>query len=227
MPLNVVFRPNYLTTDIAHYAGLSFRVRHEATQLDFLVAPYFVFGPAAELKEQMTPEQIASVVVAAIGVSINDPSKLAIAQRYIGPGDARVADAKGSEVDLVIFQFTSGSNADPSLLLDSVPPINGDRVWIYVKYPGTQKVGLEAATIAWVSTTELRYHFDNPNVDISNTAGAPLLSPEGTVVGMHLGTFRGKTGNLYGFACPSPAIRRILESYLQVKPQKPKKSLLN
>ena len=227
LPLNVVFRPHYLTTDIAHYAGLCFRVRQESTQLDFLVAPYFVFGPAAELKEQMTPEQISSVVVAAIGVSINDPIKLAIAQRYIGPGDARVADAKGAEADLAIFQLTAGSNADPTLLLDPMPPINGDRVWIYVKYPGSQKAGLEAATIAWVSPTEIRYHFDNPKLDIGNTAGAPLLSPEGTVVGMHLGTFRGKTGNLYGFACPSLAIRRVIDNYSQPKPQKPKKSLLN
>lgn len=225
---NVVFRPTFLTADISHFAGLSFRVRSEVNGRHYLVGAHSLFGPAAELQEQLTPEQISKVIVGAVGVSINDPAYLVVAKNYVMLADARAADDKGSERDIAAFMVINPTT-EPALTMDPAKPINGDRVWLYVKYPGTTRVGLEPASIVWLSDKEIRYHFDHQDVNFSGMMGAPILSPDGNVVGMHIGTFKGKSGTIFGFACPGAEIRRVIDGAAPATPAaapKPKKSLL-
>jgi len=222
-PAHVLFRPNYLTADIAHFAGLAFRARSERSGQHYLVASHTAFGPGADLQEQLSPDQIATVIVAAVGVSVNDPGVLVTAKPYVMFPEAHVADDTGCDKDIAMFNIPGSSPQDPALVLDEAAPIKGDKVWVYVKYPGTPKTGLEPASIVWISDKEFRYHFDNQGVNISNCMGAPVLTPDGLVVGMHIGTFKSKSGFLFGFACPSAAMRKVMDG---AAPAKPKKSLL-
>lgn len=219
---HVVFRPNFLTADIAHYAGIAFRLRSGRTGRHFLVCPMTMFGPAAELREQMSSVDIARVIVAAVGVAIDDPEYLVIAKPYIKMDDARPTDEKGCEKDIVLFAL-SDAPGDPSMTVDPAPAIKGDKVWMYTKLTGINKVSLVGATVAWVSPNEIRYHLDDQNADLSNTSGSPLLSSDGLVVGMHIGTFKTQSGMVFGFACPGAALRQAMEGQEQVKA---KKSLL-
>lgn len=215
-PENVLFRPNFLTPDLSHYAGLAFRLRHEASGQHFLVTGHSLFSPAYGLDVQMTASDIARVIVAAIGVSCTDRNKIVVAQPYVPIPDARPYDDKGSERDLALFRI-SAKAGEPSLLLDPAPPILGDRVWIYVKYSGSPRIGLEPASIAWISPREIRYLLDNKSADLRNTTGAPLLDIDGRVVGMHLGTFVSSSGRTFGFGCPAAAIAPCIEPPKKIK----------
>jgi hypothetical protein len=88
--------------------------------------------------------------------------------------------------------------------------VRGDAVWIYVKYAGTARTGLEPAVIAWVSEKELRYYFQNQEADLRGTTGAPILAADGRVVGMHLGVFTAASGRKFGYACPSAAMLAVV-----------------
>jgi hypothetical protein len=211
-PPHVIFRPVFLTADFAHYAGMAFRLKHPAAARHYLVTSHSLFGPAAHLDIQMTPDDIARVIVAAIGVSCTDPSELVIARPYVHVSHARPSDENGSGDDLALFEISSSSGGGaPALTLDPAPPVKGDRVWIFVKHPGKSVVAPEAAVIAWVSGGEIRYLIDDPGADLRGSTGAPLLSGDGHVLGIHLGTFTAKSGRLYGYACPGASIHRILE----------------
>ena len=207
-PPNVLFRPTFLSQDIAHYAGTAFRVQDATGGQHYLVTAHSLFGPAADMDIQMSSEDIARVIVAAVGVSCTDPRNVVLARNYVPLPGARRADEKGSEKDLAVFELPSRLN-EATLVLDPSPPVRGDRVWIYLKNPTTSRVELEAATLAFVAETEIRYILDNQEVDLRGTTGAPLLSAEGRVVGMHLGVFTSKTGRRFGYGPPASAIRAV------------------
>ena len=209
-PANVLFRPFFLTTDIAHYTGTAFRLRSESTNQHYLVTAHSLFSPVYGLDVQMSADDIARIIIAAVGVSCTDRSVVVVARPYVYIKDARATDTNGSEKDLALFRLPV-TGEEPALTLDPAPPINGDRVWLYVKYAGTSKVGLEPATIAWTSDKEIRYLFENQTVDLRLMNGAPLLSSDSQVVGMHLATFTSKFGRLFGVACPASAIRAVIE----------------
>lgn len=216
-PENVLFRPFFLTPDIAHYAGLAFRIRHEASGQHYLVTAHSIFSPAYGLDVQMTSADIAKVIVAAVGVSCTDRNKIVVAQPYVLIPDAKPADDKGnSEKDIALFRIAA-REGEPSLLLDPAPPLQGDRVWLFVKYPDSPRLGLEPATMAFVSPKEIRYLLDNKLADLKGTVGAPLLDKDGYVVGIHLGTYTAPSGRVYGFACPAAAVAPYIEPARKAK----------
>ena len=214
-PPNMIFRPAFLTPDFAHYAGMAFRLEDETSGRHFLVTAHSLFGPAADLDIQMTSEDIERVIVGAVGVSCTDPRSLVLARRYLSLPGARRSDEQGAEKDIAMFELPPPRMGERGLRLDSAPPLRGDRVWVYVKYPNTARVGLEPATLAWVSDKEIRYLLQNQEVDLSGTTGAPVLSADGKVVGMHLGIFTARTGRRFGYATPGLALRQVYEPAAQ------------
>jgi len=69
----------------------------------------------------------------------------------------------------------------------------------------------EKGRAAWVSDHEIRYLLENQTVDLRGTTGAPLLSAEGTLVGMHMGIFTSKAGRKFGYACPAAALLAVID----------------
>ncbi|AKC82924.1 hypothetical protein IMCC26134_09330 [Verrucomicrobia bacterium IMCC26134] len=219
-PGNVLFRPTFLSPDIAHYAGTAFRVKDGANGQPYFVTAHSLFGPAADMDVQMSSEDIARVIVAAVGVSCTDPRNVVVARNYVLLPGARRADGDGAEKDLAVFELPNRLG-DDSLLLDTTPLVRGDKIWVYLKYAGTGRVGLESAVIAYVSEKEVRYFFENQEADFRGSTGAPIISAEGKVVGMNLGLFTSKTGRRFGYGPPATAIRAVWQPS-----QKPEASVL-
>ncbi|EIP98394.1 hypothetical protein OpiT1DRAFT_02850 [Opitutaceae bacterium TAV1] len=211
VPPNVLFRPTFLTPDFPLSAGTAFRLRDTKSGLHYLVTSHSLLGPAGGLTEQMSPMDISRVVMALAAVSCTDPRTVLLAQPYVFLEDARPTDGRGSERDLALFALPPPVGLQPALLLDPGQTLLNDRVWLLLKYAGQQVTGMEPAVIMAVTPTEIRYLCENDKLDLSGAAGAPLLSPQGRVVGMHLGTLRSKSGRTYGYACPAGAIQQVLD----------------
>jgi hypothetical protein len=207
---NVIFRPSFLTPDLAYSAGMAFRARRENSEQQYLVTAHSLFGPAADLDVQMSSADIERMIVAAVGVSCTDPRSVVMARRYLPLPDARRADEKGADKDIAMFELPARLG-ERALVLDQSVPVPGDKVWLYVKYAGTARVGLEPAKLAWISDHEIRYLLENQTVDLRGTTGAPLLSAEGTLVGMHMGIFTSKAGRKFGYACPAAALLAVMD----------------
>jgi hypothetical protein len=203
---NVIFRPSFLTEDFAHYAGMAFRLKEERSGRHFLVTAHSLFGPAADLDVQMSDEDIARVVVAAVGVSCTDPRVLVLSRRHVSVAGARRADERGAEKDITLFELPAGGPAVPALSLDEAVPVRGDKGWLYVKHADTRRVRLEPVVLAWVSEREIRYFLTDQQADLRGTTGAPILSETGKVLGMHLGVFTSRMGRNFGYAVPAGAL---------------------
>jgi hypothetical protein len=210
VPPNVLFRPTFLTPDFPISAGTAFRLRDPRNGIHYLVTSHSLLGPAGGFDVQMAPMDISRIIMAVAGVSCTDPRTVVLAQPYIFLEDARPTDARGSERDLALFELPATAQ-QPALVLDPDQPLAGDRVWLLFKYAGQQVTGMEPATIVAVTPTEIRYLCDNDKLDLSGAAGAPLLSPQGRVAGMHLGALGSKSGRTYGYACPAGAIRQVFD----------------
>lgn len=212
VPPNVLFRPVFLTPDFPISAGSAFRLRDPKTNLHYLVTSHSLLGPAGGLEIQMTPMDISRIVMAAAAVSCTDPRIVIIARPYVFIEDARPSDQRGSEHDLALFALPPVTGIEPALQLDTCgQPVTGERVWILLKYAGTQVTGMEPARIVSASPREIRYLCDNEKLDLNGAAGAPILTAQGRVLGMHLGTLKVKSGRLYGYACPASAIQMVLD----------------
>ncbi len=211
VPPNVLFRPVFLTPDFPFGAGTAFRLRDPRTNLHYLVTSHSLLGPAGGLDVQMKPMDITRIVMALAGVSCTDPRVVVLARSYVFLEDARVSDQRGSERDLALFALPPEPGLQPALQLDPAPPVAGDRLWVLLKYAGTQAVGMEPGRIVSATPNELRYLCENEKADLGGAAGAPLLSAQGRVLGMHLGTLKVKSGRLYGYACPAGAIQQVLD----------------
>jgi hypothetical protein len=159
----------------------------------------------------MKPMDISRIVMAVAGVSCTDPRVVVLARSHVFIEDARPSDQRGSERDLALFALPPETGLPPALQLDPAPVLAGDRIWILLKYAGTQVTGMEPGRIVSAVPNELRYLCENDKVDLSGAAGAPVLSAQGRVLGMHLGTLKVKSGRVYGYACPAVAIQQVLD----------------
>lgn len=211
VPPNVLFRPVFLTPDFPISAGTAFRLRDPRTNLHYLVTGHSLLGPAGGLDAQMRPMDISRLVMALAGVSCTDPRVVVLARPYVFLEDARPSDQRGSERDLALFALPPEAGIPPALQLDPAPVLAGDRMWILLKYAGAQITGMEPGRIVSAAPNELRYLCENDKVDLGGAAGAPVLSAQGRVLGMHLGTLKVKSGRVYGYACPAGAIQQVLD----------------
>lgn len=209
-PPNVIFRPTVLTADVSYYAGMAFRIQQEGSGLQFLVTAHSLFGPSADLDVQLNNEEIQRAVMGLVGVSCTDPRVVVLARRYLPLVGARRSDDAGSEKDIAVFEL-SPTPSEPALILDRSPALKGDKVWIFVKYAGTNRVGLEPAVIEGVSKNEIHYAIENQEVNLTGTLGAPVLSSDGSLVAMHLGFFPSAAGRKIGFGSPADAIADVFD----------------
>ena len=214
VPGDVMVKATYLSANYSLTSGSGFILASPGGNL-YLVTCHSVFSKNSGLDRQWTPDQISSVVVAAVGVSTSNPSHVVLAQPYVPVPDARPSDDNGSERDIALFRVVRSEN-QPSLSAETNPVAMGDRVYILIKPEDSMTPVLIPATIAWFSSNEIRYLFDDPNVQLVDCFGCPVLSENGGVVAMHLGQFVSKSGRSYGFSTPAASIVEVIRKAEQI-----------
>ena len=209
LPAHVVFRPTFLTRDYSFTSGTGFLVEGKSTSSSFLVTVHHIFGPVGGLEEQFSGDLIPAVFLRAVGFSFDQKPLLLTTDEGVPVHDARKADTKGSERDIALFRVR-GWSANKSLELVSKPPAVAEKVWLVLRDTARNNLRFAEATVAYESSTEIRYLLTNADLNYSGASGAPVVNAAGEVVGMHIGLFTSKSGRTFGFACPAAAIREVL-----------------
>lgn len=224
---DVLYKPTFLTANTSFPAGSAFPVRLVRGGKNYLVTSFSLFGKTSGLDHQLTPTEIAQNIMGGVATSAAHPRQIIVAQPYLLMSNIRVADDNGADGDMAIFGIRNSEKL-PSLYLDPTLPAKGDRMFALVKGPSNKVPVLVEVETEWVSPTEIRYLFLDSSVDLVGACGAPILSAQGKVVAMHLGTFTSKSGNLFGFAAPARAIKKALELYEKEHPAaKPAQAVQN
>lgn len=217
-----VLRPAFHTTGGVLQAGTAFGLDVDGRYL--VVSAHDLFGPNGGLAAQITADDLPGFVSE---VELRD----AYTGRPIGTAGAalHVADAApmkdSAGTDLALFPI---DKPDPMKALSismaavirparlaPADPAPGDPIWLVAPLVNATKDTPKAipARVALVQDGWLFYEFDSTDLDMTATAGAPIINAKGQVVGMHLGAGTMK-GRLVGSANPRASLETRIKAAL-------------
>lgn len=189
-----VWRPFFFTTFGNHatdeICGSAFAVKLNESDQAYLVTALHLLGPETGLSEQIKPGKIRESI------------ETIVVNEAFGASDSMVTVALPLELDLDLFPLETWLETD-ALLIPGGPgskrfkpiPISddsvlvGDVIWLgagaFGGAPASDKTH-EATVTAVSDSGQFDYVFKNKRLSLKGADGAPLLSSDGSVVGMHL-----------------------------------------
>jgi hypothetical protein len=218
----VLYRPAFLSADSSFTAGLAYTFRLKPEGRCYLVTCHSLFGKISGFETQLTPLQLAMLLKGAIGISVAHPQSWIVAQPYLMFPDATPFKQNDARNDIAAFAVKDTSHLTALLPARELPK-KGERIFLLTKSLEDGSLHLMAAEVTATSPQALKYRFLDSQADVQMINGAPILSSQGQLVGMHVAVSQTKLGTLYGLASPVTAICAALEEYetIHARPVEP------
>lgn len=213
LPANAIYKPTFLFLDESFCAGTAFVLSSPGGKL-LLLVPDHLFGPDGGLNAPMTPSDISSQICGVAGLSMEDKTSICTAGKYAKIEEAAPLESGDAAKDLAVFSVDHAPGG--SFKLANTDPKVGDKVWMYARLRGTDKVALFPATVSYLDEKQLQYTFDGHPDPLNGTSGAPILNAKGEIVGMNLGggATKDKSG-VFGIANPVWSLRKEIAAYVK------------
>jgi len=189
-PTDAIFRPVFTTPQGPLNAGTAFVARFDRCEEPVLLTAIHLFGPAGGLPQAMSSDDVKHGVSQAelTGLGRNAKHMLfevdsltpenaqpcCTSERMFGVGD--------------VAAFTAPVRLKPiALTMAPNDVVAGDRVTLLAPLAGNAEAGLRHdATVVGVHDGFLLYKFDDPNIQLRATSGAPVVDSAGRVVAINL-----------------------------------------
>ncbi len=224
---DAIFRPVFTTPQSPVSAGTAFVARFDHCDEPVLLTAIHLFGPPGGLAQPMTADDVKHGVSQAelTGFGRNAKHMLfevdsltpenaqpcCTSERMVGVGD--------------VAAFTAPTRLKP-IALPMAPNdvVAGDRVTLLAPLAGVADAGLRHdAVVIGMHDGFLLYKFDDPNIPLRATSGAPIVDSTGRVVAINLmGGHLSKDdpAATIGGGNPASAWRGAVESACQASSQK-------
>jgi hypothetical protein len=174
---------------------------------------HHLFGPDGGLRRPVAwkdlPKFVRSVRCAAL-----EHSEVAIsAEHPLSVVEARPYSEGGAPRDVALFPLRA--HDFESLLLSDETARWGRPVWLIASVEGGEPATklLHPARVTTTNAQWLEFDYQNPNLDLTATSGAPIVDERGRVVGINIGVKRG-VGRLIGVAQSASVLREALKHAL-------------
>lgn len=213
IPTSVVFRPEFETKDGVFSAGTAFAIKMQNEENPIIITALHLFGPAGGLEKNISARELPSFVSQVLLYDLFDGSYIGHAKETIFIPDAKPF-VKSFNTDVAAFVDVSAENLSMLILSDKTISL-GEPVWllasVYSGEPSHKK--LHKAMVVESNNENLIFLYENSEIDLTATSGAPILNKRGEVVGINIsgGMLHGK---LYGAANPASSIKKLLEESL-------------
>lgn len=201
-----IFRPAFLTSEGRLEAGTGFVVSLPGRPTPVGVTALHLFGPAGGLAREVTSAELPAFVRAVTPADLGGKDDLVPGGRMLllrrashpTPSD----DFSG---DLAAFELPA-EYAPYALRIAPQLPKAEERVWLIARLSSLSDTErLHAAKVVSASATALWYAFDDAEIALRGTSGAPVVNAAGEVVGVNLGAAR-KNGRRLAYANPGPSV---------------------
>jgi len=210
LPSNVVFRPTFEIVEGDLIAGTAFAVKFGEEESIVVLTAQHIFGQAGGLEEGISASELSSYVNK---VTLNDLYE----KTYVGVANdvLVIPQAKpypdSMDKDVAAFINVSSENISTLELYDKKVSV-GETVWLLASVMGGEPADkkLHKAKVTKSGSKQLVFQYDNPDIDLRATSGAPILNSDLQVVGINIAC-GSKKGKLYGFANPSISVVKLLE----------------
>lgn len=213
LPKNVIFKPTFITGRESFTAGTAFVCAAKDGKRQLLVTAHHIFGTAGGFESELAWDQLNEVIKLTVGISMDDSSVHITSKKALRIRDAHALDRTGLANDIAAFELNLQAN-QPVLRLAKTTPKVGDRLWLYGRQRGADKLELMPCKTVGSNTQELDYEFDDKTIKLAGTSGAPVVNSDGEVVAINIGGTEQK-GKLIGYGNPMPSIVGHLEKSLE------------
>ena len=187
---DAVFRPTFTTPQGPLIAGTAFVGRLERCEEPVLLTAMHLFGPGGGLKEPMSPDDVKHGVTQAELTGFGRNAKHMLFEVDSLTPEYAKACCEGERMAGVgdVAAFTAPARLAP-IALPMSPDIAapGQRVTLLASLIGGQDAGLRHdAVVLGMHDGFLLYKFDDPNIQLRATSGAPIVDAAGRVVAINL-----------------------------------------
>ncbi|MDP4182420.1 MAG: serine protease [Bacillota bacterium] len=212
VPENSIFRPHIELLNNNLDAGTAFGVELEGRKEPYVITAIHLFGPNGGLDKDIPSVELAKNIKK---VSITD----VFSSKECGTLDKILTIPEAKPVpeidkDIAVFIGTSDLKIN-KFKINAGLPKEGDNVWlaasVYGGAPENQK--LHKATITSVGEKGLYFKYENSNLKLQATSGAPILNSDGQVIGINISMIS-KNGDLIGVANPSCSFIKLIKNAL-------------
>ena len=212
---DVVFRPTFATDHGEVAAGTAFAIQLPGYDEAIMLTALHLFGPAGGLEKDIPSERLGGAVRSiSLEGCFNPERKAAFKARTLMIEDSKPHPERSPAGDIAAFWIPSETPIH-ALKLAPTPPAVGERVFLaaQVLIGASEEQRIHPATVFDVDHSKMGfvYEFDNPDIHIVATSGAPVLNQKGEVVAINLGG--GKHENRsFGFGNPVTAFHLFLQT---------------
>jgi hypothetical protein len=120
--------------------------------------------------------------------------------------------------DIAVFPLADQSAALPRLTLSESEPATGSKIWLVAQVKGRNpSMLLHRATVLGHQQGALIYKFDDKQIELQATSGAPVVDASGKLVGINLaGTTEEGSTDVQGVADSLDVVRKALAAIPRV-----------
>lgn len=210
IPDNTVLRPSFELTNENFDAGTAFAVELEDEKVSLVLTAYHLFGEDGGLEEQIPASELPNVIKrVTFTEAYND--------QYCGECDKvlKIADAKTNpsvDKDIAAIYYGDKLNAN-RLKLSSKLPKKGEIVWLAAATLLGPEPRLHKARVTSASDKSLIFEYEESDIVLNATSGAPIINSSGEVVGLNIGGGE-QFGVMKGIANPCTSINKMLKKAL-------------
>ena len=210
---DVVFKPTFLTGYDSLTAGTCFILAVDGKPV--AITAHHLFGPAAGLEQDLTPEQAKDFVAAIALSSMNDHKHVLTSTNMVLLPSAHAFSGEDASKDVAAFMLNGYSG--PTLKVATEALKKGDVVYLYARPRGEESLRIIAAKVERVAAGILEYTFDDGRFNLAGTSGAPVLNQKGEVVAINLGGGELK-GRKFGFGNPATSFMKLVSDAMNKGP---------
>ncbi|MCK4259282.1 MAG: hypothetical protein KAX49_09905 [Halanaerobiales bacterium] len=214
IPSNIVFRPTFEIIEGDLIAGTAFAVKFGEEGSTIILTALHIFGPAGGLEADIPASELPSYVAK---VTLNDLFE----KSYVGVANEVLVIPKSKpypeSIDKDVAAFTNISSENIlTLELYGEKLSVGEPVWLLASVMGGESSDkkLNKGKVIKSESKQLVFQYDNSDIGLTATSGAPILNSNLQVVGINIAC-GSKNGKLYGFANPSISVIKLLKEALR------------
>ncbi|MCW8880433.1 MAG: trypsin-like peptidase domain-containing protein [Kangiellaceae bacterium] len=201
----VLYRPTFEVSDGVASAGTAFVIKHDKKY--YAVSAQHLIGTAGGLKKDYLGKDMANVFKKVTYDPVYSGYKTLSSTSFVPIENAAPLSDKTTKHDIFISQVDT-LDSTPLTLAENSPKV-GDRVMLYAVVANSDEV-MHSATVARVNEDEFAYIFDDKNINLRATSGAPVINSKYQVVGINLAGGETNDGKVVGWANPHISILKYL-----------------
>ena len=198
---NAVFRPIFETEETYFSAGTAVAVKVKGHETPVIITAMHLFGPDGGLEEEVLAADLPDFLKSTTFNTLFDETYVLESRQVLPIPEAMPMIMP---YDLAAFICEDQDEAKLSTYEMSENQLEkGEAVWLVaaVSGGGSENNKLHKAIVTQVDDSTLEFKFENPDLDLTASSGAPILNKDGKVVAINIGG-REQGSKLIGIANP-------------------------